>query len=212
MTSTVQPRVPAGVTIGGQFAAPARTESAVDLTRDADRYAGCWSVDDFTPEQRRKFAAIHRHAYDWADNAVGNLGMENSNYAEDYAVWVARRYVEYGFDDDALGAHTQLHEQWDAQRATAAALMVATSGGDQAWVARLSEGRALSSADLGKSDGATFQTFMERLAAAGITVSEVRTGDGRRGWSIARMDGDTFGRQVWVGDQTGPRIRSGEHD
>ncbi|GEL48769.1 hypothetical protein CHO01_38850 [Cellulomonas hominis] len=199
-------RVPAGVTTGGQFVTSARTESAVDLPHGADRYAGCWSVDDFTLEQRKKFDAIHRHAYGWAHPLVGNLGMENTDYAEDYAAWVARRYVEHEFDDDSLGDHKDLHARWDAERAAVAAQHVAKGIDEGLWVSQMSQGWVLSGAEVGKGNAMSFTWLRDELAAAGVYVSEARAASGRLAFTITRLDGDKFGRQVWVGDQTGPRI------
>lgn len=210
MTSSATKRVPAGVTTGGQFATSARAETATDLTRGDDRYAGCWSVDDFTPEQRRKLDAIHRHAYDWAHSRVGNLGMENADYAEDYATWVARRYVEHEFDDDSLGDHKGLHARWDAERAAVAAQHVAQGADERRWVSQMASGRVLSGAEVGTDNAMSFRRLRGDLAAAGVHMTEARATSGRPGLTIARLDGDTFGRQVWVGDQTGPRIDGDE--
>jgi hypothetical protein len=199
-------RVPAGVSTGGQFAASSRDEATVDLSRGRDRYAGCWSVDDFTPEQRRKFDSLHRHAYDWADQRVGNLGMENSDYAEDYATWVGRRYVELDFDDQAIGEHKALHASWDAERAAAAAQTVVEGVDEGVWALQMSKGSVLSGADIRKSEAMSFVGLKQRLAAAGIFVSEARAYGGRLGWKITGLNAGVFGRQVWVGDQGGTRV------
>lgn len=205
MTTTTQQRVPAGVTTGGQFASSARTESPVELT-GTDQWAGCWSVEDFTPDQRAAFDATARHAYDWADSIVGNRGMENSDYAEDYSGWVARRFVELHFDVDALSGHNEMHAAWDAERAAAAAATLTEDGTEAAWVSRMSGGQVLTTAEVGKRGHQDFSAMTGRLAGAGITVTEARTISGQRGWTISRMDGDVFGRQVWVGGQRGPRV------
>ncbi|WP_251153622.1 hypothetical protein [Cellulosimicrobium sp. Marseille-Q4280] len=205
-------RVPAGVSTGGQFAPTTRDEASVDLTRGGDRYAGSWSIDDFTPEQRHKFDSLHRHAYDWAAHRVGNLGMENSDYAEDYAAWVGRRYVALDFDDDAIGDHKDLHARWDAERAAAAAQTVAEGMDEGVWAARMSKGSILSGADIRKSDAMSFLGLKQRLAAAGVQVSEARAYGGRLGWKITSLDADRFGRQVWVGDPGGARVDRDDED
>jgi len=199
----------------GRFATARRDEPAVSLdTAGADPWEGCWSVDDFTREQRAGLDSVHRHAYDWAHARVGSLGMENTEYAEDYAGWVARRLVELDFDVEALGSHTQMVKEWDVERASALAEHVSQrSGINPAGLAgRMARGKVLPDADLGTGKAgrdarADLAALLGSLRDAGIRVDDAaRTLHGGRGWSITGMDGDRAPHQVWVSGQRGPRF------
>ncbi|WP_156250904.1 hypothetical protein [Pseudactinotalea terrae] len=171
---------------------------------EADRYAGQPSVDDFTPEQRKAIEATHRHAYDWAHRIVGNLGMETLDYAEDYASWVARLYMAWDCDDDALSDHPRMHREWDAERGANAAAQVATDSQQQHWAASMSNGRIMARRELdrtraGQRMRSEFQAFRHDLEQRGIYMQEVDDSVSGRGWRITGLDGDRFGAHVRTG-------------
>lgn len=177
-----------------------------------DRWAGCWSIDDFSPAQRASYLAVSRHAYAWAAERVGCLGMENLDYVEDYAGWVARRHVELDFDDGALGAHTSLAAQWDRERAEAAAANVTSGAHGARWVGAMSGGRVLTASSLGAGqEGLAARRDLESLLAelgqVGVVVATVHSPE--PGWRIERLDADRHPVQVWISDQAGPRFDVG---
>lgn len=212
-----QARVPAGTAdgTGGRFQATGRTEAPVLLSDAparqgtvADEWAGCWSYDDFTPQQRLGYDVVHRHAYQWAANHVGGLGMENRNYAEDYALWVARKYVDWDFDAEALGTHPDLHRRWDRERGEAAARhLTADSAQGTALVRDLSGGSTLHADTLRRrSQAQAWTQVRDTLTNGGVRLRDTVDQAGRRAWRIDGLDGDTFPGQVWISDQRGSRV------
>lgn len=196
---TNRTRVPQGLSTGGQFDTEPRAESPVSLEQQQR------SVDDFTPEQRDAIDAVHRHAYEWAHARVGNLGMETADYAEDYAAWVARRYMAVDCEDDSLGEHPRMVNEWDAERAANAAVTVATNDRQRHWVTSMASRSGLGATAFergraGQLVRTEFTEFRQALGSRGIAVKEQTNGfTGQRTWRITGLDGDRFGPYVRTG-------------
>lgn len=205
----LQPRTARGTPAGGQFATELRPEPDVSLAERTD--PGRWSIDDLSPEHLDALRGAQRHAYTWARAQVGSLGMENDDYANDYSSWVGRRLVAGDFDERALGSHTSMVREWDRARADAVARRLAAdpAADPERLVARMTGGRVLADADLGRgrtghSARRELSDLRERLAATGVTVRHVDMAGGGRGYEVASLDADALEDQVWVGGTDGP--------
>lgn len=207
----LQPRSARGTPAGGEFRTAPRTEPQVSL--NGRQTPGPWSIDDLSPEHLDALRGAQRHAYAWARNQVGSLGMENDDYANDYSSWVGRRLVSSDFDDAALGSHPNMVQQWDRARADAVARRLAADpqGDPEGLVARMTGGCVLPDADLGRgraghSARRELSDLRERLAATGVTTRQVNMPGGGRGYEVASLDGDALEDQVWVGGPDGPEF------
>lgn len=138
---------------------------------------GRMSRDSMTPAQRDLVDGVHRHAYDYADAAVGGMVLATRDEAEEFAGYVVQCLIRSDFDESSL-SNQRLLRDFDRERAGRLAGKTVAGADQKAWVARMASTAGISTSAAGRSGAYALSSLANTLNQTGFFVERDVTLDG----------------------------------